>query len=193
MKTSLFSFLFITFVSVINAQIATPDVYTTKKGDLKIQPLLHASMVLTWDTKTIYVDPSGLEDLDFKLAKADVVFITDIHGDHLNVTSLKQVITPKTILVMPLAAKLKLKKANLANKIIVLRNTQTTKVNGIRVSAIAMYDLPESDNSKHVKGRGNAYVLNMGGKRVYISGDTAGIDEMRELKNIDIAFLVANK
>ena len=32
----------------------------------------------------------------------------------------------------------------------------------------------------------------MGGKRVYISGDTAGIDEMRELKNIDIAFVCMN-
>jgi L-ascorbate metabolism protein UlaG (beta-lactamase superfamily) len=32
----------------------------------------------------------------------------------------------------------------------------------------------------------------MGGKRIYISGDTEDIPEMRELKNIDAAFVCMN-
>ena len=42
------------------------------------------------------------------------------------------------------------------------------------------------------KGRGNGYVLNIGGKNFYISGDTEDIPEMRSLKNIDVAFLCMN-
>src|SRR5690606_34073218 len=36
------------------------------------------------------------------------------------------------------------------------------------------------------------YVLELGGKRVYISGDTEDIPEMRQLKNIDVAFVCMN-
>ncbi len=35
-------------------------------------------------------------------------------------------------------------------------------------------------------------MLNLGGKRIYISGDTEGTPEMLALKNIDIAFLCMN-
>jgi len=35
-------------------------------------------------------------------------------------------------------------------------------------------------------------VLTVGGKRIYISGDTEDIPEMRELKSIDVAFICMN-
>jgi L-ascorbate metabolism protein UlaG (beta-lactamase superfamily) len=35
-------------------------------------------------------------------------------------------------------------------------------------------------------------VITFGGKRVYLAGDTENIPEMKELKNIDIAFLPMN-
>ena len=41
----------------------------------------------------------------------------------------------------------------------------------------------------HPKGRDNGYVLNLGGQRVYIAGDTEGTPELRALRNIDIAFI----
>ena len=63
---------------------------------------------------------------------------------------------------------------------------------GIQIQAIPMYNLPESPDEKHVKGRGNGYVLTMGDKRIYISGDTEDIPEMRALKDIDIAFVCMN-
>ena len=54
------------------------------------------------------------------------------------------------------------------------------------------YYLPEDAESKHTKGRGNGYVLTLGGKMVYFSGDTEDIPEMRKLKNIDVAFVCMN-
>jgi L-ascorbate metabolism protein UlaG (beta-lactamase superfamily) len=55
-----------------------------------------------------------------------------------------------------------------------------------------MYNLPESPTAMHTRGRGNGYVLGIGGKLIYISGDTQGIPEMRSLKNIDVAFICMN-
>jgi len=192
MKKLILFLLCTVIYSGIKAQVAIPDTYSTKKEPLIVQPLVHASLILTWNNQNIYFDPSRIEDLDFNFPKAAVVFITDIHGDHLNVKTLKKIINPNTILVMPLAVQLKLKGSGIKNTFITMRNGDTKKIMGIRVSAIPMYNLPESDKSYHVKGRGNGYVLDFKGKRVYISGDTADIKEMRDLKNIDIAFVCMN-
>ena len=55
-----------------------------------------------------------------------------------------------------------------------------------------MYNFPETPDAKHTKGRGNGYILDLGGKKIYISGDTGPIPEMMILKNIDIAFVCMN-
>jgi L-ascorbate metabolism protein UlaG (beta-lactamase superfamily) len=76
--------------------------------------------------------------------------------------------------------------------LVVLKNGDNTMQSGLSISAIPMYNLPESATAMHTKGRGNGYVLNIGGKNIYISGDTQGIPEMRSLKNIDLAFVCMN-
>ncbi|MEM1138130.1 MAG: MBL fold metallo-hydrolase, partial [Bacteroidota bacterium] len=50
----------------------------------------------------------------------------------------------------------------------------------------------ETPESRHPKGRGNGYLLNIDGKRIYISGYTKDITEMRSLTGIDIAFVCMN-
>ncbi len=55
-----------------------------------------------------------------------------------------------------------------------------------------MYNLTEDRLRFHDKGRGNGYVLTVGGTRVYIAGDTEDIPEMRALQNIDVAFVPMN-
>ena len=58
-----------------------------------------------------------------------------------------------------------------------------------------MYNLergPSAGQLFHTKGRGNGYVLTMGGKRIYIAGDTECTPEMKALKNIDVAFVPMN-
>ena len=41
----------------------------------------------------------------------------------------------------------------------------------------------------HPKGRDNGYVLSMGGKRVYLAGDSEETPELKNLPNIDVAFI----
>jgi L-ascorbate metabolism protein UlaG (beta-lactamase superfamily) len=97
----------------------------------------------------------------------------------------------KAIIVAPQAVADKLPPAVKA-RLVVLKNGGKTEQLGIGISAIPMYNLPEAADAMHTKGRGNGYILNIGGKNIYISGDTEDIPEMRALKNIDIALVCMN-
>jgi L-ascorbate metabolism protein UlaG (beta-lactamase superfamily) len=46
--------------------------------------------------------------------------------------------------------------------------------------------------SYHTKGRGNGYIITIGGKRLYVAGDTSCTPEMRALERIDVAFVPMN-
>ncbi len=55
-----------------------------------------------------------------------------------------------------------------------------------------MYNLRAEALKFHTEGRGNGYVLTANKERIYISGDTEDIPEMRNLKNIDKALVCMN-
>ncbi|AYA37040.1 MBL fold metallo-hydrolase [Hymenobacter oligotrophus] len=168
-----------------------PDQIPTKKGPLAVQPITHGSVVLTWNGKTIYVDPYGGADAYAGLAAPNVILITDIHGDHLAPQTLGALAAGKALMVVPQAVADKLP-AEYKPQVRILRNGQRLDTLGLTISAIPMYNLPEAPDAMHTKGRGNGYVLGLGGKNVYLSGDTEDIPEMRALKNIDVAFVCMN-
>jgi len=174
-----------------HAQRSAPDTLQTSKGALALQPIQHASLVLMVKGVTIYADPSGGADNFKGIAPPDIILITDIHGDHFDVKTLEAVKTAATVLVVPQAVADKMPAAD-KEKLVVLKNGDNTMQLGISITAIPMYNLPESPTAMHTKGRGNGYVLGIGGKNIYISGDTQGIPEMRALKNIDVAFVCMN-
>lgn len=169
----------------------TADKISTNNGDLTIQPITHGSVVLKWKDQVIYVDPYGGGDLYKGLEDPTYILITDIHGDHLNVNTLNAINTSKAQLVVPQAVMDQLPE-EMKGKAKVLGNGSDMRANGFNIAAIPMYNLPEDETSRHTKGRGNGYILTMGGKNVYFSGDTEDIPEMRSLKNIDVAFVCMN-
>ncbi len=181
----------LSFTFQTKAQRPDPDHIKTDEGTLTIQPIHHGTLAFSWDEKTIYLDPTGGADAFKGLDKPDIILITDIHGDHMNIETLKALDTENTTIVAPQAVKERLPEP-LAKKVTVLSNGDNTKLMKIKISAIPMYNLPENEDSRHPKGRGNGYVLTMGGKNIYISGDTEDIPEMRALENIDIAFVCMN-
>jgi L-ascorbate metabolism protein UlaG (beta-lactamase superfamily) len=178
-------------LSTAFAQRPAPDKIQTNAGALTIQPILHGCLVLSWNGKTIYVDPYGGAKGFEGIAAPDLVLITDIHGDHLNAETLSGIETSKAKLIVPQAVADQLPE-NLKSKAVVVSNGNRITESGVQISALPMYNLPESADSRHTKGRGNGYVLNLGGTMVYISGDTEDIPEMRALKNIDVAFVCMN-
>ncbi len=167
------------------------------KTEVKVTPLQHASMILEWEGIKIAVDPieDALKNAPGDEPKVDVILVTDIHGDHYNQAGIDALKTDKTIIVAPKAvvdmAEGKLDGAQ------VIGNGEATFLfdKKIRVEGVAMYNLKRKRDSGelfHIKGRGNGYILEMGGQRVYLSGDTECIDEMKALKDIDVAFVCMN-
>jgi L-ascorbate metabolism protein UlaG (beta-lactamase superfamily) len=63
----------------------------------------------------------------------------------------------------------------------------------IQIDAVPAYNNTPGHLQFHPRGVGNGYVLTLDGLRIYIAGDTEDIPEMKELKNIDIAFLPVNQ
>ncbi|WP_290793533.1 MBL fold metallo-hydrolase [Flavihumibacter sp. UBA7668] len=174
--------------------MAQVDAFTTNKGILEIQPVYHGSLWMSWNNLRIAVDPYGGAERYQTMSAADIILITDIHGDHMDSSTLVKLNLTKATIIAPGAVRDRLIKfLSAEQKISVLANGDSMELKGVKISAIPMYNLPDSPNVRHPKGRGNGYVLNLGGKRVYISGDTEDIPEMRSLRSIDIAFLCMNK
>ena len=167
------------------------DRIETDSGDLVIQPLNHATFAMAWDGQTIYVDPVGGAELFEGLPTPNLILITDIHGDHLDAPTLEAIAAEDTVIVAPAAVVEQLSEG-LASQARTLANGSETSLLGLTVEAIPMYNLTEDRLQYHDPGRGNGYVLTLGGKRVYISGDTEDIPEMRALTNIDVAFVCFN-
>lgn len=191
MKTKiLILVLFAAFTQVLAQQSPADEIKTTK-GNLRISPVTHASFVMTWDNKTIYVDPTGDAGLYKAFGPPDIILITDVHGDHMDVKALEALNTKNAIVIAPMAVANGLPQSA-KNRLVILSNGMQTSQLAIMVKAVPMYNLPEAADARHTKGRGNGYIVTVGGKAVYISGDTEDIPEMRALKNIDIAFVCMN-
>lgn len=156
-----------------------------------ITPVEHASMVLNWDGTIIYVDPVGGKESYANYSEPDMVLVTDIHGDHMDIPTLEAIASYKTVIFAPKAVFDKMPES-LQNKTNVINNGQMIEDFEMTIEAIPMYNLRPEALKFHEKGRGNGYVLERNGKRIYISGDTEDIPEMRSLKNIDIAFVCMN-
>ncbi len=167
------------------------EVEKTASGELKITPVTHGSVMLEWSAKVIHVDPWSQGDYS-GLPKADLILITDIHGDHMDPKAIASLKKEGTVIIAPEAV------AKTVTEAKVLRNGEKTTVNlgkPLAVEAVPMYNLtrgPSPGQLYHTQGRGNGYVLDFGGKRVYFSGDTECVPEMKALRNVDIAFLCMN-
>ncbi len=165
--------------------------FLTSEGNLSLTPILHATMMLEWDGKTIYVDPYGGAESFAGMADPDLILITDIHGDHMNKETLAALNLGGAALVAPADVVDELGDMPFASTK-ALANGQRLRWEGMAIEAIPMYNLPETDDSRHPKGRGNGYVITFGDTRLYISGDTEDVPEMRALQDIDIALVCMN-
>ncbi len=163
-------------------------------ANLKINPISHATMILEWDGNVIYVDPIGGAEAFKDMPKPNLILITDIHGDHMNMETVAAITKDETGILTPAAVAINIPE-NLKNQSSIIENGKTIvskSIDGFSITAIPMYNLREEALKFHTKGRGNGYVIEHKGKRLYISGDTEDIPEMRALKNIDVAFVCMN-
>ena len=167
--------------------------FKTSAGPLKVTTVMHAGLVIEVGGRgqdyhgVMIVDPAqGSWD---GIPQADVILITDIHGDHMNPSMIAKVKKADGVVIAPAAVAKTVREAQ------VLGNGEIKTMGAWKIEAVPMYNLkrgPSEGKLYHDKGRGNGYVVTYGGLRIYIAGDTEGIPEMRALKNIDVAFVPMN-
>jgi sugar lactone lactonase YvrE/L-ascorbate metabolism protein UlaG (beta-lactamase superfamily) len=164
------------------------DIIKTSADDLKITFIGHGTLMFTLGDKTIHVDPVSREADYADMPKADIILITHEHGDHLDTKAIKTLQKDGTQLALTQACSERVDG-------LVMTNGDVQTVQGIKIEAVPAYNIVHmrsAGNPFHPKGRGNGYVITFGDKRVYVAGDTENTPEMKQLKNIDVAFLPMN-
>lgn len=160
------------------------DIVTGTSGSVEVTPLIHSSVQLEYQGMVIHIDPWNR--LGLPGAKpADLLLITDDVGHHLDVSAIAKLRKSGAPLVMA---------ANGTDQIdegIVLDNGEAIRVAGVTVEAIAAYDIIPGEPS-HPKGQANGYVVTFGGLRFYFAGVTECVDEVKALRDIDVAFVPMN-
>jgi L-ascorbate metabolism protein UlaG (beta-lactamase superfamily) len=169
------------------AATAGVDELATSVGTVRFHPVHHATLYLDVAGKIVWLDPAG--DKTPAEPKADVILITDIHGDHLDEQAVGRLKRPTTRVLGPASVAEKLPGVER------IANGERRDLGFMQVEAVPMYNVkrgPAPGKLFHDKGRGNGYVLVFGDRRVYVSGDTECIPEMKALRAIDVAFVCMN-
>jgi L-ascorbate metabolism protein UlaG (beta-lactamase superfamily) len=180
-----------TFMPFAARAQAAGDRYAVEGGEIVINPIGHATFVMQVPGMVIYNDPATDPATFEGMAPPDLVLLTHEHGDHFKPETLAAIVGDNTRLIVNPAVLDKLSD-DLKAKATALANGEGTEVGGMRIDAIPAYNTTEDRKRYHPQGRDNGYVLGVGGRRVYIAGDTEDIPEMRALTDIHIAFLPMN-
>ena len=171
---------------------AQTDTFKTKSGkEVIFTAIKHASIRITYEGKEIEVDPVRAlkPTTDYsRFPKADYILVTHEHFDHCDTAAIRQLEKPTTVIVTNANC------AKIIDKSKAMYNGDHMKLaDDITIDAVPAYNTTPGKEKYHPKGRDNGFILTLDGFRVYISGDTEDIPEMRNIKNIDVAFLSTNQ
>jgi len=123
--------------------------------------------------------PIGANECDF-------IFITHIHKDHCKVETINRIVKNKSTIfsVNQISEKY-------IDKTVIVKAGDTLTYPGISIEVVNAYNTDEGSSTKkvHIKGKSVGYILTIENKRIYVSGDTDLIPEMRDIQNIYLAFL----
>ena len=148
------------------SQPAAPlgDKYATPMGEVFVYPVGHGSVMLSWNGKTIQVDPySKVADYS-QLPQADLLLITHDHYDHLDPAAWKKTVKPTTHIIT--TAKVAPQMDGVTPQ--VMQNGEKTAWEGIQIDAVPAYNIVHKGpdgNFFHPKGEGNGYILHLYSRR----------------------------
>lgn len=175
-------------VATSPAADAPADTLATAAGPLAVHPVEHASFLLQWGDLLVAVDPMGEADRYLRHGRPQLVLVTHKHGDHFDADVLRELAGQHNVVITtPLVAE-----SVPSCDAVVLANGESHAVGDLRVTAVPAYNTTADRLQYHPRGRDNGYLLERGGVRVYISGDTEDIPELAGLAPVDVAFLCMN-
>jgi L-ascorbate metabolism protein UlaG (beta-lactamase superfamily) len=169
------------------------DSFTTQSGkSLQITPIKHGSMEINFDGRIIQVDPvidGTPPTTDYtKMTKADVILITHDHYDHYDEQAVSDLCKESTVIITN-----QLTAVTLGDGEVMYNGDSLQVFDDLKIDAVAAYNTTPGHTQFHPKGRDNGFILTADGLRIYIAGDTEDIEEMKEVADIDIAFMPCNQ
>lgn len=165
------------------------DTFKTKSNkDVIISFIKHGSLMITYEGLQIQVDPVTMFADYSTFPKADFILITHEHGDHLDSVAINQLTKNNTRIIINQSSR------DIISKGDVMKNGDSLHLTeNIKIEAVPAYNTTEGREKFHPRHRDNGYIVNIEDVRIYIAGDTEDIPELKELKDIDIAFLPVNQ
>jgi L-ascorbate metabolism protein UlaG (beta-lactamase superfamily) len=140
-----------------------------------IEWLGQATTRILYNGMVIYIDPYQLKETD----KAGLILITHDHNDHLSLPDIAKIAGTETPIVVAAAGREKLEQAGYKNNQTVSPGSEIT-VMDLMISAVPAYNITKP---MHPKNKGYVgYVIDFGGIRVYHTGDTERVPEMKAIR-----------
>lgn len=181
------AFLGLASVAAQPAQV-TASKFQSESGDMFVSSVQQMSVVIETPNGVICTDPTGGADRYAAYKRPDLILISHEHDEHYDARTLEELAGPETQIVVPTFVMERLPES-LRRRAISLANGTSSRLAAFRVEAIPSYGLNGQAARWHPRGRGNAYMVTVDGRSLYIGGSTEAVPEMLELRGIDIAFL----
>lgn len=158
---------------------------------LKLTFFAHASLAIEYAGKHIYLDPVS-DNADYaRLPKADVILVSHSHYDHFDMAAIENLQKEDTHILLDKTSA----EGFVGECYTMLPGAVAEPFADVKVEAVAAYNTSEHQLQFHPKEREDCgYIVTLGGAvRIYMSGDTEPTEELRAVKDIDIAFISVNQ
>jgi len=145
-----------------------------------VQWLGHSSVKVWTDDCIVYVDP---QSLSISPHDATFVLVTHTHGDHYSPSNIARVSNDQTQFIAPPDV------ISQYGSGLSITPGQAMEFDFVNVMAVPSYN---TNKPNHPKSRNwVGFIIELGGKRIYVAGDTDLIEEMKSLGDINVAILPA--
>ncbi len=143
----------------------------------------HAGFLIEAKRARIYIDPFRIRDPS-KLEKADLIFVTHSHFDHLSPKDISAISGDSTQVVAPKEATSKL-----SGNVLAVEPGKHYSAKGVEFDTVPAYNIKQERLNFHPRANNwVGYIIDTGDSRIYHAGDTDFTPEMEKV-SADLALL----